>query len=401
MIINKREFVDYFVLTLLVAISGIPSFRTKLLTLLELSILFLIFILRKKNFDIRFLWFFVLLIVITFLQVLKFQFFPIVTNLGLLIMVMNAYLIVKILGKKFISYYVNILYYMAIVSFFFLFPFLLFPSLALFFINSITPVFDSLDPEHHSIIIYNITYNAGYLKNSGPFWEPGAFAGYLIIAYVFNFFRESAKITKKNIVLFIAILTTLSTTAYLTLFIFFFFVYFKKIKNIVFKIGAITIIILIGIYAYSSFDFLGEKIEKQIKVAYIMGIKKSDNTQRFLSILRDIKDLKGHEWIGRGGHDKTRYDLLPTDDFIIRTVGLTDILVRVGIIVFIIMFYFLYKSICVYLEWLQEKKMMYCLGIFIAILVTLTSEVYFNLPMYWSLLFLQFVYNQKKEIRKI
>ncbi len=307
-------------------------------------------------------------------------------------MVFSAYLIVKILGNKFISYYVNIVYYTAIVSFVFYFSILLIPSVA-----SLIP-----SQPNQSIIIYNFNvyvWNSTIVRNSGPFWEPGAFAGYLIVAFIFNFLKKEEILNKKNIVLFIAIVTTLSTTAYLALFIFFFFIYYNKIKNVLFKVGAVIIIVLVGVYAYTTFDFLGKKIESQLEVAQTMGIQKSDDSQRFLTILRDIQDFKGHEWIGRGGHDKTRYDLIPTDNFIIRTVGLTDILVRVGIIVYIIMLLYVYRSICVYLEWLQERKKIYCFGIFIAILVTLISEMYFTLPMYWSLLFLQFVYSQREEIK--
>lgn len=402
--IDKRKFVDYFVLTLFIAMSGVPGFYNtgfpnKLLTIFQFSVLLLLFILRKKSFNVTFLFFFTALVVITLLQALDFQFISMVTSIGLFLMVLSAYFIVKILDDKFMSYYINIIYYIAIVSLVFFIPFTLFPSLASFFTYSITSLFDSITSSNHSFIIYNITYKEGYLKNSGPFWEPGAFAGYLIVAYIFNFFRESDKMTKKNIVLLIAIFSTLSTTAYLTIFIFLFFVYFKKIKNIVFKVGVITIMIFMGIYAYNSFDFLGKKIESQIKVAETMGIQKSDNTQRFLSILRDMKDFKGHEFIGRGGHDKTRYDYTSKGYFLIRTVGLTDILVRVGVVFFAIMFYFIFKSICSYLEWIEEKNQIYCVGIFIAILFTLMSEVYFNLPMYWSLLFLQFAYNQKEKVR--
>lgn len=402
--IDKRKFVDYSVLTLFIAMSGVPGFyntglHNKLLTIFLFSVLLLTFILRKKSFNVSFLFFFTALVAITLLQALDFQFISIVTSIGLFLMVLSAYFIVKILDDKFMSYYINIIYYTAIVSLVFFIPFTLFPSLASFFIYNITSLFDSITSQNHSFIIYNITYKEGYLKNSGPFWEPGAFTGYLIVAYTFNFFRESEKMTKKNIVFLITIFTTLSTTAYLTIFIFLFLVYFKKIKNIIFKVGAITIMIFMGIYAYTSFDFLGKKIESQIKVAETMGIQKSANTQRFLSILRDMKDFKGHELIGRGGHDKTRYDYASKGSFLIRTVGLTDILVRVGVVFFAIMFYFIFISICSYLEEMEEKNQMYCFGIFIAILFTLMSEVYFNLPMYWSLLFLQFAYNQKEKVR--
>lgn len=394
--INKRNFVDYFVLSLYVAISGIPAFHSKIISILEFSILFFLFIGRKKLFNSTFIWFFVLLLIMTLFQALKFQFFSIITSAGFFIMVFSAYLIVKILEEKFILYYINIMYVIAISSLVFFVIFTIIPSLTSFFVHTITPIFSSLNSIYDTFILYNITYKEGYLKNSGPFWEPGAFAGYLIVAYIFNFFTSAEKITKKNIVLLVTIFTTLSTTAYLTLFVFYTFIYYKKIKNIALKVAGTTLIIASGIYAYNSLDFLGEKIEHQLKIAQTADLQQGDETQRFITILRDMQDLKGHEIVGRGGNDFTRYDLSPTDKLIIRTVGLTDILVRVGIVVYIIMFYFIYKSICFYLEWMNEKKIMYCVGIFVAILFTLMSEVYFNFQFYWSLLFMQFVYRNHK-----
>ena len=44
MIIDKRKFIDYSVLTLFVAMSGVPAFHSNLLIVLEFSVLFLLFI---------------------------------------------------------------------------------------------------------------------------------------------------------------------------------------------------------------------------------------------------------------------------------------------------------------------------------------------------------------------
>lgn len=399
--INKKNFVDYFVLVIFIGLSGIPSFHSKAITILEFSMLFFVFILRKRKFDKTFLIFFVFLVTITVLRALKFQFFSLVTSLGFFLMVSSAYLVVKLLEDKFMSYYTNVIYFFAMVSLSFFIPFTIFPSLATFFTQTITPLFSSLHPPHDSFLIFNITYKEGYLKNSGPFWEPGAFAGYLIVAYIFNFFTSAEKITKKNIVLLVTIFTTLSTTAYLTLFVFYTFIYYKKIKNIALKVVGTTLIIASGIYAYNSLDFLGEKIEHQLKIAQTADIQQGDETQRFITILRDMQDLKGHEIVGRGANDLTRYDVSPGEKIILRTVGLTDVLVRLGSIAFVIIFYLLWKSICSYLEWNHEKKLLYCAGIFVAIFLTLMSETYFNRPMYWSLLFLLFTYRKKEKARFI
>ncbi len=388
-------------MTLFIGLAGVPYLLSPFLYVLQFLILFLIFILRKKLFDKLFVFFIISLFTITLLQALKFNFFPLETNIGIFTRVISAYLIVKILGNKFIKYYINILYYIAITSFLIYFPILLFPSMGTFLLQNIVPIFDILNfanSPDETIIIYNLR---SFSRNSGPFWEAGAFAGYLIIAFIFNFIIEKKKIDRKKIVLLIAIITTLSTTAYLALFVFFFFIYYKKVKSPIVKFGAIAIIASIGFYAYTTFDFLGKKIEAQVEYAQKKGIEKSDDSQRFLSILRDMKDLEGHELIGRGANDHMRYDLNPGEEVLIRTVGLTDILVRVGLPFFLLMMYFLYRSICSYLMFQNQRNIFSCIGLFVTILITLMSETYFIYPMYWSLLFLQFVYKKPNEEKSI
>jgi len=405
MILNKKKFIDYSLLTLFVANSGVAYLHSPIIKIPLFALLFAFFILRKNTLNISFLFFIVTLFIISLLQALKFQFFPLITVIGLFVMVINAYFIVKVLGDKFITYYINLLYTLAIISLVIYSSMLIIPPIKILY-SYLVPIFHIFNfghSPHDGILIYDFgtSVEKVHFRNSGPFWEPGAFAGYLIVAYIFHFLKVPEITNKKNMVLLIAIITTLSTTAFLALFIFFFFVYFKKIKNILLKISTVMIIIAVGIFAYNTLDFLGEKIEKQWKMAEEKGIQGSDNSQRFLNILRDIYSLKGHEFVGRGGSLKTRFDLGPGGIFVIPTVGLTDVIVRYGIPFFILILFFLYRSVCLYLKQLNHKNVLYCMGMISAILTTLLSEVYFGYSMYWSLLFIQFVYNSNEEEKRI
>jgi len=258
MIINKRKFLDYFLMILFIALSGVPYLVSPILNMLQFSLLFLIFILRRKTINKSFLLLFTILFVLTLLQGLDFNFFPIMTNIGLYILVLSAYFIVKILEDKFISHYIIVMYYVAIVSLFFFLPILLLPAIGYFFVDNVVPLFNSLNFAHSiqsTIIIYNFT-DIDSFRNNGPYWEPGVFAGYLIIAFMFNVIAEKKIIERKNIVFFIAIITTTSTTAFLTMFVFLSFIYYKQIKNFIFKSITITSIIVISMvftYLYSPF----------------------------------------------------------------------------------------------------------------------------------------------------
>lgn len=406
MIISKRNFLNYAILILFIAASGVPYLSSPALNVLLFILMSTIFYYRKKHLNMSFLLFCIMLLTITLLQALKFDFISIVTTIGLFTMVINAYFIVKILEKKFISYYVNILYYIAIISFVFFFPFLFLPALGTFFVHSIVPLFSIFNISHsvhETILVYNLSH-IDVFRNSGPFWEPGAFAGYLVIAFMLNFINESEIISRKNIVFLIAIFTTFSTTAFLVLFLFFFFMYYKQVKNIPFKILTVVSLLTIAFVSYTSLDFLGNKIEKQLikETSKDVLYGKSRDTGRFITIIRDMKDFKGHEWIGRGVNNATRFDA-PSGKVFLRSVGLTDVLVKFGSVFFIMIIYFLYKSICMYVSTIKidQPNQLICIGISITILVLLVSEVYFNYPLYWSLLFLGYSYNKEEEVNYI
>ena len=397
-IINKRNFVDYSLLITTIALSGIPYFTASYLFLPLGVLLGSVFILRRKSLDKEFLIFLFALSIITISQTLVFDFFSFSTVLGVYLRIIIGYLIVKILEENFLIYYVKILYYMALSSLFIFTTVSIIPGLGNLFINTLVPIFSIFNISgsvHETILIYNLSH-VGLMRNSGPFWEPGAFAGYLIIAFIFNQFIENKNQKKYSIVIILATFTTFSSTAFIALSVSLFFFYYKTIKNIFIKIGVITVLISGSYYAYFNFDFLGKKIESQLSMAEYARVYEGgdDDTQRFINILKDVKDFKGHELVGRGSNSSTRYSYDPENQ--IRTVGITDIIVRMGIPFFLFMMYFLYKSVCSFIVRADTYKRLYCIGSILTIIVTLLSEVYFNFPIYWSLLFLFFIYKERE-----
>jgi len=390
---NKKKSIDYILVFLLISISGNPFFSgTNILSIIFLFTLY-IFIKRKKKIEEKFLIFISILFIITVFQTVIFSFFSLITIIGLFMRIFIAYMVVKIVTNKFIDNYIKIMYLLSLFSLFFYIISNLNLNLLIPFSINVSGE-ESLYPRYSIFGIF--TYITPFIdRNSGPFWEPGAFAGYLIIAFIFNYFSSLSKKNKINKILLITIISTFSTTVYLAIFSFFFLIYFKNIKNFFLKIFSVMFILSIGYYAYFNFDFLGKKIENQYSIIEknINPYLQNTDTQRFLNILRDIKDFEEHEIIGRGTNPITRYSFDSHNQ--IRTVGITDILVKFGIIFFILMLYYLYTSICSYLKYQKKKENLYCLSIFTTIIITLMSEVYFNYPFYWSLLFL-YILNKPK-----
>ncbi len=392
--INKKNLIDSILLSICIAISGFPYFTLAALHIPIFILLTIFFLQRKRQLDKNILLFLVFLLIITLIQTLVFNFYAIQTIVGVFLRVINAYLIVKILGNNFISCFINILYVISIISLIVYFPILLSPQIGELLLNlsNFFEVINIADSEHPNILVYNL-HHIESDRNSGPFWEPGAFAGYLMPAYMFNTLSKNSQ-SKKTIIFFITIISTLSTTAYIGLFIFYFLLYFHKIKNILLRYIVYFIIISSASYSFFNLDFLNKKIQHQFESAKNLGAYGSDDTQRFINILRDMEDFRGHEIIGRGSSDYTRFLYDPENQ--IRTVGLTDILVRYGLPFFTLIMVLLYRSLSDYFSYNGYKEKIYSIGAFLAILTLLMSEVYFNFPIYWCFLFLTFVYSKPK-----
>jgi len=239
---------DYLLLLATIAVSGVPFFTTSFLYMPLFAILLFVFLLRNKTFDISFLVIILLLTTITAIQSYVFNFFSLQTSVGVFLRVLTAYLLIKILNDKFIPYFIQTLYVMAIISL----PFYLLVSFSPAVVDALKAVSDSIQFLNISqqnlptVIVYNL-YRVHEIRNTGPFWEPGAFAGYLILAFMFNEFIASQKQNKVRIILLITILTTLSTTGYLALSVFFAFYFFVKVKN---PLTKLLIVILIPASSY-------------------------------------------------------------------------------------------------------------------------------------------------------
>lgn len=396
MAFSIRKIVDYTLLFLTIAISGFPFFSSTILLIPIFLILFTVFLLRKKRFDKVFLIAIFLLAFITILQTFIFNFFSIQTSTGVFLRIVNGYLLVKILKENFANYYVNIFYVLSLISLFIFIPIILVPGLgnSLVQASSIFQILNIAGYDGNSLIVYTL-HNLTLNRNSGPFWEAGAFGGYLVLAFILNYFLTFKRNKTKGMVILLTILSTLSSTAYFSVFFFLFIFYFKKIKNFFLKIVAIILLGSVSLFATFNLPFLSEKVINQVQQAAVINNPYADtnNSARFFSMLRDYKDLKGHEFFGRGSNPVTRYSFDHENQ--IRTVGITDIIVRMGVPYFLFMMFILHRSLRSFTYFYYFKEKLYYNGLFATILLTLMSQVYFNFPIYWSFLFLSCAYKKK------
>jgi len=402
--------IDYFMVLALVFVSGNIVFLNRISLFTVFILATGLFFYRKIKFDTTFVYFLVGLTVIFIFQIFKFDFFPAFTYAGFYIRILIAYFILKSV-VDFPDKFVKIMYYIAIISFIFFIPILLIPGFSDFLINHLVfyaKIEDGTQARFSIMGLYTIV--PGYdLRNSGAFWEMGAFAGYSILALVINYLKKPELNNKINIVLILAILTTQSSTGYITFLIFLTFVFNREVKNILLKSILAFSMLFVGYIAYTNLDFLGEKIEMQFEAARTLINSpnlEGENTDRFTTILKDWRDYEGHEIIGRGIHDHTRftsmYDSEEVEDNI-RTVGSTDIIVRIGLPLFLWMLFLMYKSFSTYSRYHWKNGDYMGISIVLIILLLLTSETYFTGSLFWITLMLQYTIleNSKNNIKVI
>jgi hypothetical protein len=383
-IINKRKTVDYTLLFLLVGVTGIPFFKVGDITFLFLFLCFsmLVFLYRRLKLDKFFLIFLVIYLTVMVAQMVKFNYLPMTTYIGVFIRIIFAYLVVRILGRNFTKYYVNILYVLSIIAFFVYIPQLIVPGFGRFLATSISPLLRN--PLYQGdiwyapdIILFVFNSGVGTFRNCGAFWEPGAYAGFLVVAMIFHYLETRTITDRKSIVLLLALLSTMSTTGLIALGFFGVMFLGNRIaplyKMILFPAMFAAIII-----AFTTLDFLGEKITTQLDVS------STHHNTRFKSAVLDLRDWVENPVLGLGRDPKTRHKGITNPILTHRTNGITNYLVTYGIFVFLFYFgsiYYAFYKLCLRNNY-HPKYALYSL---VLIFIVGFSEVFFSLPFFYAL----------------
>ena len=303
-----------------------------------------------------------------------------------------AFLFYKI-GNKFRQTYFNVIYFFSVVS-------LIFFTI---FIVTGYPVSIIEYPNFHSIIIFNIKYdlNGEYiLRNCGPFWEPGAFVGYIIFAfllYIDDLKAMYKKNKKKSIIIMLALISTFSTTGYIILFFWLSTLYFfKKTKNRFLWFFGLILGISLIIFSFNKLPFLKNKIEKQTEIALETSINNEFNGERLGALLFDLYYIKKSPLIGNGWHAKTRYADHPhlLEQELNGTIGngngFSTFLASMGIIFCSIYFLMIYRSI--------PFKTKYRLIFIFTLILLFQGEQFLYYPVFIALPLLYITNEQKNQI---
>lgn len=359
--LRKSDFNCYFNTFLLIGLGGMPFFTTGYLWNLYVFIYAsAAFILKKYEIDNSFVFYIIFVTVVIIFQAFIFKFLPLKTTLGIYVTFINAYFLLKLIGKDFFRYFVDIIYWLTIVSFVFFVPSLLFPDFEKLLLENIAPFFQQQASRHGygynpNFIIYTINtgitqgysdYSMSILggRNPAAFYEAGGFGVYAVTALLFNFIVSKQIFNKKGVVIILGVFSTFSTASYIAVFV-------TIISGLTILKGKSSKMLLLPAalvafwMLFSTYEFLGKKIDENYQQSIDIGSYYYGSKNRFVSFVFDLYDIQKYPLTGRGVNEETRFqDFSGFNRDTHRNNGISDFAVKFGLPFFVFYFVNIYFS---------------------------------------------------------
>lgn len=410
-----RRNTNYFLV--IVAIFGVSPFFSMIVNYYLFGLLALSFIIAVKR-KIQVLnqkVFLVLCFVYALIgiQVVFFRGFSLAAIYFPLITFLLPYIFMKIFRLQFFYYFIRVLYVIAIFT------------TPIWLLQSIYPPFDALlqnaihavfpyswGSTPRSLLIYTAAwgenlYNSdfGVYRNSGLFHEPGAYAVFLNLALITNTYLTGKKFSRRNIVFILAILTTISTAGYISLFIILSYFIWNQRTNILIKILSLIVFFVVSFNLYQSEEFLKSKIEKQFENQIQSAIEEEGKHRaesgRFFAFYTSFELFKQNPIFGRGiifaTSQKASGEMHEQASY---TYGLMGILACYGIIFGVFFTLNFWKGFKI-LSLITNQKTGYVAFSFIAINLALSSQIFIMSLFCIYILMLGINYSYPKSKRSI
>lgn len=412
MIKNK---IDYLLIGIVIALTGFEvCFRASMFV--KAGILICIayyFFLERKKFNPDFFLVAFLFILPFIFQAVKFDLYQHLINniLGTIIDLLICYMVLDIVKERFHITFISFIYFLALFSFiFYLTEFIppLKESIKSTIGSIITPLGRGEVPEDmksYTLIFYtyHYTHYAGIIhRNCGAFWEPGMFAVFLNLALLMNvYLNNSAILSKKNVVFIIAIITTMSTTGYIVLFLILItrFIFLEE------KIKVLLSFPILAVFAYFSYtyvyslEFMKGKIESNIESS---GESRSS---RFGAAVYHFEKLKKFPLFGvviKAGEEEKN---LLKNEIEATPNGLSSVFFYYGILVGIIFYCLLYIGIS---RWLLyngvRNKLLHFLFFFVFLMLAFSQDVtvrmFYMMFLFFTICFPRYLLEKRIKIQE-
>jgi hypothetical protein len=239
------------------------------------------------------------------------------------------------------------------------------------------------------------TYNRLHeFRNSGFFWEPGAYACFLTIVLLLNLFLNNFKFDRRTKIILVGIITTLSTTGYLAVLVIIFLWYRRMNPKINFWIVfliPVTIILIMNI------PILGDKISNTFNDDMKENnVKRLNEQERFFSHQQKDKQIPLNRFSSAlivyetfGGTlflgESNKYDAVLDKTYNVNiSNGIFDFLAKFGLVGLILIIY-RYSRFCLF-HLTRPELLFYCILVF---LIIGTGEAIVFMPFILMFLFIQ------------
>lgn len=253
-------------------------------------------------------------------------------------------------------------------------------------------------PDFPGIFLWGVRDNEILLgRNCGPFWEPGAFAGYIIITFSLFFMDLEdlwAKRKKECLVMAVALVTTFSTQGYLTAFVFLVFKYLQRTNNKRIIVSTISgcFFLMFAYILYQEVPFLSEKVNEQLMLASSWDDEASlRSANRFTTTMVDYYNIQKEPLWGRT-HDSTMlYEDFSTIMWAVDRggygtgSGISNYAASNGVLIIIIWLVLSFKSFAVYYGSKKTAMMLMLMFCFLG-----QAELYIGYIFYQSFPFLRY-----------
>lgn len=279
------------------------------------------------------------------------SYFNINTMIGFLCRIIIAAGVVSVLGKRFFSSFVDVVYILACISLPFYLIGLVLPSIleGILSLLQAAPNFFIIDQGEYTgwlranFLVY--TFSMERLgQNHGFMWEPTAFAAVLLLTMLLHLTITGFKFDMRFWLLTLTFITTVSTTGFIAMSLVVVYIFLNKESQSKILVMLLAVPFIIIVY---NLDFMSGKIQRELDrggdISEVNMDLTSMGNSRLSSFIWDIKDFTTHPYFGLGIYEETRYkgfQLLGSVN------GISDTLSRFGIfgtLLFMLGYYYSFK----------------------------------------------------------
>jgi hypothetical protein len=391
---------------LLLSITGNPFIGIKEYhTFLQLSMIIpLVHVIRNYNkpLSYRTIFIFVFLIGYELMHAAMFELDYSLTIIKLSMVLILSIAIADILKDQFVFVLTKTMVLISLVSFFFVIVSYTPLHSVLYKLGlKLFPVDEYNNIRVSTILVFTFSWEyfegvLPYVRNCGIFWEGGAFAVFLNITLFLHYSTKKLNaiqdlLDKDAFILILAVLSTTSTMGVLALMILLTF-YSLQFKSAV-KYLLLMLIIITGYLAFTTVDFIGEKINDQLR-------QSGSSNNRFGSAIKDFENISERPFLGWSRRIEVVFNTTVASAKTHRPNGFTNFLRNYGLVYFTVYFtlvFFSFKNIYYYHHH-SHNLFVPLFGVFLLFIVSF-SEVIFDLAFLKSLIFLYPSYYASTEIR--